>query len=738
LSQDEPTLRFLGPPSLEGPEGPITGPVNQRLRLAVLARIAGARARGVTREQLSGIFWADAPQANARHALANALYAIRQAIGPDAIVVRGELLTLSPEYVRVDLWEFRDAMDRERLREADAWYRGPLLDGLPAPTAEFERWVDSERAELARLHAAALERLAERDTASGDLAGAAAWHRKLAAQEPLNARIAVQLLRSLAMVGDEAAALQHATAHAELRATELGAGPHPDVEELADEIRRGAWSADPASKTAMAVELSSGVVADVPSAAGVTSLVPSVAVLPFENAGLDESDDYLLDGIADETLHALCLLDDISVAARSSSWAFKGRDVDLREIGRQLGVRAVVEGSVRRVGTRTRVLVRLIDVVQGFQIWSGRYDHDGADLFKIQEEVAADIARNCQARLRMPLIHRHSNDPEAYELYLRGTQALAEATPRAVARAQHRFRAAVDRDPAYAEAHASLSEAYATMVTGISMKDRESVVAKARTSARVALELDDSLARPYLTLGKLAMFCDWDPDHALRLFTTALDRNPNLAAAHIWRVALLSFYRDDPELAERSLAEARRLDPLGVVRQIWEAVYWQNRGEPLRALDVLGRLQDQEPDNPVVSFLLGLYHTMADEPDRAIDHLEHAEQMGDVFPIAIVARAITLVKLDRIQEARALIRSPAFVGRPSLAGCVSYWVGEEDAAFEFLGEAVATHDPTLIYALAGTTFRPLRMDPRLPPVVERMGLDPHVHLRVPAAVASNG
>jgi Tol biopolymer transport system component/DNA-binding SARP family transcriptional activator len=217
----------------------ISGSAAQPRRLAILALLAAAGEQGLTREKVLAYLWTDTEEERARRGLNQALYALRQDLGSDEAFLGGHGLRLNPEVVSSDVGEFEQAIDRGRLEDAAGHYTGSFLDGFHLPAApEFERWAEEERAALARCYAESLEKLAKRSEAGGDWPGAVGWWRKVAAQDPLNARVALCLMRALVSAGDRAGALQHARVYEVLMEQELDAPPDRQVVELAAELRR--------------------------------------------------------------------------------------------------------------------------------------------------------------------------------------------------------------------------------------------------------------------------------------------------------------------------------------------------------------------------------------------------------------------------------------------------------------------------------------------------------------------
>jgi DNA-binding SARP family transcriptional activator/tetratricopeptide (TPR) repeat protein len=231
-------LLVLGGLSLLGPEGPVTGRGAQRRRLALLALLAAEHPRSLSRDKLIAYLWPERDTDAGRHLLRQALYLLRRSLGEDAVLSRGEEVRLEPERLRCDLWEFREALERDAPEAAVAAYAAPFLDGVFLSRAdEFERWVEAERAQLALRYGEALEALGEQCDTAGDPLAAAGWWRRLAEHDPCNSRVALRLMQALDAAGDRAGALRHAAAHAALLQAEFGAEPDAAIESLAARLR---------------------------------------------------------------------------------------------------------------------------------------------------------------------------------------------------------------------------------------------------------------------------------------------------------------------------------------------------------------------------------------------------------------------------------------------------------------------------------------------------------------------
>lgn len=450
-------LKLFGGVSIETEDGPLTGRAVQRRRLSLLALLGAAHPGGMSRDRVVDYLWPEAEGENGRRFLSDSVYRINDALGGDVIVAAAGEIRLNTERLPSDLMEFEEALARGDRERAVAAYSGPFLDGFFLSGArEFERWIDGERDRLARSYAAALEALAESAELECAVSGAAvAWWRKLAAHDPYNSRVALRLMQSLDRAGERAAAIQHARVHETMLAHELEIELDPAIRGFLEELRSAPSapsnpSPNPTTGPTPATNTSPDVALEEPLVVGpstaiaptVVSSIPlaprrirqrgvafvgvftavaaliavamvarssrnsrppavavatsphTIAVLPFENLSADRDNQYFSDGMTEELITALGKLKGVGVASRTSVFALKGAALDVREIGRRLGVGSVVEGSVRKSGSRIRIAAQLVNTATGYTMWSDEYDRELEDEFAIQRDVSHAIVTN--------------------------------------------------------------------------------------------------------------------------------------------------------------------------------------------------------------------------------------------------------------------------------------------------------------------------------------------------------
>ena len=425
-------LQVLGSPSVNRDGRPCGGAAGQRKSLALLALLAAGGRRGLSRDKIHAWLWPEISTDKATHRLAQLLYSLRRDLGTEELFLGSTDLRLNPTVLTTDLAEFTTALEVGDFARAVGAYGGPFLDGFYLNDApEFEHSVEEERSRLAQRHAAALEALARDAAARGDVVAAAGWWRQLAQAEPLNARVAVCYMEALCTAGDRPSALRFAQAYETLLRQEFDTGPDPAVVAAAERLRQL-----PAGAPAVGA----------PAA-------PAIAVLPFVNLTPGGENEYFSDGLTDELTNALARVTGLRVASRTSTYALQGKGLDARELADRLGVGALVEGSVRKVGNRFRLSARLVNAADGCQLWSETYERMLEDVFALVEELSRAIAGLlplAAGPVRAPLVLRSTAVLDAYTLYLRGRYAAHKRTPEGLSLGIEYFEQAVELDPGYA------------------------------------------------------------------------------------------------------------------------------------------------------------------------------------------------------------------------------------------------------------------------------------------------
>jgi TolB-like protein/Tfp pilus assembly protein PilF len=391
----------------------------------------------------------------------------------------------------------------------------------------------------------------------------------------------------------------------------------------------------------------------------------SIAVLPFANPGGDPANEYLSDGLTDEIIDALSRLEGLRVAARTSSFAFKGRTDDVRLIGRELNVESVLEGTVQRAGERLRVKTRLVNTADGFHLWSERYDRELADVFAIEDEIAASVAGALRVLLRdderRALRLAKPSDIRAYEFYLRGRQFFHQMRKKSLQYAREMFERAVEIDPHYARAHAGIAEASAVLRMYYPTSDED--LARADAASLRALELAPDLPEARFARG-FALFLMKRIDEAEREFRFAIDMEPQLYDAHyFWARSCFQVGRFDEA--------ARHFDEANAIREDYQAAFFG-----AQALEAGGHGDDA-------------MKTYERAQAIAARHME----FNPDDPRAATIRAVSLCRAGRPDEGlhwaeQALAIDPEDAGIRYNVACLFALEGKKDRAFDCLDDAI--------------------------------------------------
>lgn len=365
-------LTLFGGVALDAESGPITGRAAQRHRVALLALLSTTRRLHRSRDQLITFLWPDANAERGRKLLSDSIYRVNQALGGDAVVGSGEDIRLNRAQLGTDVADLEAAMDMRDWQRVAELHTGPFLDGFFLPGApEFDQWIEVERARYVRAAGKAIETLAVEARDAGRTTDALDWWQRLSALVPDDSRIAMELMRALEDAGNRVGALRHARLHAHLLREHLGLAADPSVQRLADQIAR---RSEP-----------------LPSVQPVRC--NSIAVLPFNDLTDSDGNAHLADGVSEELMYILTRTPGLHVASRTSAFAYRSLQLDVREVARRLRVAWILEGSVRRSGRVLRFAAQLTDASNGYQVWSDSFDRVTSDADWTPADVAGAIVR---------------------------------------------------------------------------------------------------------------------------------------------------------------------------------------------------------------------------------------------------------------------------------------------------------------------------------------------------------
>ncbi|MDX8495976.1 BTAD domain-containing putative transcriptional regulator [Mesorhizobium sp. VK22B] len=532
--------------------------------------------KGVRRERVAATLWAGSGEQQARNSLRQALVDIRRlfpSTGDEAIRIEGnaDTIWLAANTDEADIWVFDrkcQADDGESLAAAADLYRGDLLDGLSSP-GQIDEWLAPLRANYSRKALDLAERLSLlRELGSHEEQACETLAERLVTLDPCAEQAHRALIRIFRRRGKTNDAFRQFLACKEALKRELGVEPEEATRALVERIE--AANMEPKEPVVDSgppeVELSNlEVRAELPRPAVSVPEKPSIAVLPFQNMSGDAEQDYFTDGVVEEITTALSHVNWLFVIARNSAFAYKGQAVDVTRVGRELGVRYVLEGSVRKAGSRLRVAGQLVEAAAGTSLWADRFEGDVSEIFELQDLVASSVIGAISPRLEQAEMARAKRKPteslDAYDHYLRGMTSLYRWTREGLDEALPQFYKAIELDPDFAAAQGAAAWCYFWRMANGWMTDRHQETAEvARLVGNVAIHgKDDAVALAFSSVALGYVIGDYEAGSALA--DRALVLNPNCATAWSASGYLKACY-GDPDIAIEHLSRARRLSPL--------------------------------------------------------------------------------------------------------------------------------------------------------------------------------
>jgi TolB-like protein/Tfp pilus assembly protein PilF len=600
----------------------VVGKKNQAL-LAYLAANAG---RVQSREKLAELLWGDRFNDQARQSLRQAVSTIRKELGDSGEnVLRsdGDAISLESSAVSIDAIAFEELAREgspESLERAANLYHGSFLEGLNVRENAFQAWSTAQNARYAEIAADVLSRLCSQQKEVGESVKAIATVQALLELDPTREQAHRDLMSLYATDGQRSKALKQYQVCKDALRTELDVEPEALTNQLYEQIRSSEAILPATPQDTKRQRLNSQDTPPVPEGA-------SIAVLPFVNLSGDPEQEYFSDGITDDLITALSHVRTFLVIARQSSFAYKGRTVNVKDIGRELGVRYVLEGSVRKAGDKIRVTAQLVEAVTDAHIWAERYDGTLDDIFDLQDKIAQSVVGAIEPELQRAEFERiKQKRPEsfdAYDLTLYGLAKMNRLTAKDNEEALQYFVSAIEIDPAYARAYVCASYCYRRQVQLEGMMLPEKTITEAIRLAREGLRLAPT--DPYV-LWQTAMtiaLVGKDFDEALMLVKRSLKINNSSNRAWI-ASGMIHCYVGEPETAIEHAEKAMRLSPLDI--SMWVACW----------VMATGNLQ------------LGNYQEAADWANKSIRR--HPDYLSSKYILAA-----SLAQLDRNSELKATV-----------------------------------------------------------------------------------
>ncbi len=456
--------------------------------------------------------------------------------------------------------------------------------------------------------------------------------------------------------------------------------------------------------------------------------IDSLAILPLVNAGDDPEMEFLSDGITESIMNQLARLPRLRVMSRNSVFRYKGKEIDAREVGRTLGVQGVLTGRVISRGDALSVSVELIKTQDDTHLWGERYDRKLADLLAVQEEIAGDVVEQLRLRLSVSdqrrLGRRHTDNVEAYQLYLKGRYYWNKRTDEGLKKSIGLFQQAIDKDPTYALAYAGLADTYLNL-GGWGQLPPHDAYPKAKAAAARALEIDDTLAAAHNSLAMVSKEYDWDVACAERLYRRAIELDPNYAVAHMWYAeCLAALHRHSEAIAE--FQRALELDPLSLIINAAlgrHGYFFARRYD--EAIEQLRKTIEMDPHFWVAHHFLGGVYAVAGPLEEAIASFTRAKSL-EPNPEAIACLGYAYGRFGRRSEAMQALEELTDLAKKQYVSPVPFvllyvGLGQKDEAFAWLEEAFEQRSQWLSEINADPAFDPLRSDPRFADLLRRIG-----------------
>ncbi|HET7240660.1 MAG TPA: protein kinase [Gemmatimonadales bacterium] len=456
----------------------------------------------------------------------------------------------------------------------------------------------------------------------------------------------------------------------------------------------------------------------------------SVAVLPFENMSTDPENEYFSDGITDDIIAQLSKISALKVISRTSSMQYKKTTKKITAIAQELGVGAILEGSVRRAGQRVRIVVHLVEPGSEKHLWGETFDRQLTDIFEVQSEVAQQITGALSVALspeeKQRVEKKATQDADAYNLYLLGRFHSNKWSEQDVLKGIECYQAAIAKDPGYAVAYAGLADAYELLSIGFSSKPPVEYLALAKGMALKALEMDDSLAEAHTSLAYARWLGDLDWSGGEREFKRALELKTSYVMAHEWYAEFLAAQgRFDEAVTE--IRKAQQLDPLAVPvnRAVGWILYFARRYD--ESVEELGKTLAMNPDFLGARLVLWWVHVARGAPQDAIADIQKELEKPGLKTVKKLMLAYACAAAGRKEEANGLLweveAKLAGDNRLALLSALLFTALDmKDRAFQELHRALAAREPGLLFLKVAPWLDPLRTDPRYGALVEKLGL----------------
>ncbi len=455
----------------------------------------------------------------------------------------------------------------------------------------------------------------------------------------------------------------------------------------------------------------------------------SIAVLPFKNMSADPEQEYFCEGLAEELINALTHIKDLRVVARTSAFSFKGEKIDIREVGQKLNADKVLEGSVRKAGNRLRITAQLINVSDGYHLWSERYDRNMEDIFAIQDEISLAIVDKLKVKLlkgeKSKIIKRSTDNIEAYNLYLKGRFFWNKRTEDGLKKSVENFEKAIEKDPGFALAYAGLADSISTQGFYDFILPRKDAFSIAREHALKALELDATVGETHAAMANIKAWCDYDWEGAEQEYKKALKLNPSDAEAHHMYSHLLSgLGRFDEALFE--MRRALALEPLSVNFNNCLGIIFFTARRYDEAIEQFRVSIELDPSFSLQHYWLGRAYLEKRMNKQAIETLNKATKFPEIHTMALSALGYSYAVIGKRDKAQDVLNKLKDLYKkkyvdPFHKALPYIGLGENELALAYLKQAYEEGSLYNVYLSTDPIFDSLRDDSRFIALLKKMG-----------------
>jgi TolB-like protein/Flp pilus assembly protein TadD len=458
--------------------------------------------------------------------------------------------------------------------------------------------------------------------------------------------------------------------------------------------------------------------------------IDSIAVLPFENRSVDADTEYLSDGLAESLIYRLSQLPNLRVTPTSVVRQYKSKQADAVKAGNELGV-SVLLGRIIQRGDNLTISAELVDVRHNKLLWGEQYDRKMSDLLATQREIAREIVEKLRlkvSREEKGLAKHYTESNEAYQLYLRGRFYWNKRTEEGMRKSLEYYQQSIERDPNFALAYSGLADAYdllgAPDATGAMPPDE--AMPKAKAAALKALEIDDKLAEPHVSLAHVKYYYDRDWATAEREYKRAIELNPNYPTAHQWyAVYLMSAGRFDEAVAKNR--RAQELDPLSLPINMTLGWVLLTARQNDQSVEQLRKTLEMDPNFALAHHRLGMAYEQQRKYEEAIAEFKQVINLTSGKPLGIAALSHAYAMSGQRAEAQKLLaelqeQSKVRFVSPTSVAVIFAALGDKDQAFAWLEKADRERDGILVRLKVDSRFDSLRSDPRFADLVRRVGL----------------